>query len=114
MSECLFCRVIAKQVPAKIIYEDEKAVAFEDINPQAPVHVLVVPRRHIATTLDIGDDDKALIGHLFRVAAEIAKKKAISGSGFRLVMNTNAEAGQSIFHIHLHLLGGRPMHWPPG
>jgi len=114
MSECLFCRVIEKQVPAKIIYEDETAVAFEDINPQAPVHVLVVPRRHIATALDIGDEDKALIGHLFRVAAEIAKKKAISESGFRLVMNTNAEAGQSVFHIHLHLLGGRPMHWPPG
>jgi histidine triad (HIT) family protein len=114
MSDCLFCRIINKEIPAKILYEDDDAAAFEDNNPQAPVHVLVVPRKHISTTLEIGEDDKGLIGHLFRVAAGVAKKKGIAERGFRLVMNTNAEAGQSVFHIHLHLLGGRRMQWPPG
>lgn len=114
MNNCLFCRISAKKIPANIIYEDNEAVVFEDINPQAPVHVLVIPKKHIPTALDITEEDTALMGHLFRVAAEIAKEKGIAESGFRLVMNTNAYAGQSVFHIHLHLLGGRQMHWPPG
>ena len=114
MNDCLFCKITAKKVPAKIIYEDDKSVAFEDINPQAPVHTLIIPRKHISTSLDITDEDNALLGHLFRVAGQIAKGKGIDKRGFRLVMNTNSEAGQTVFHIHLHLLGGRQMHWPPG
>ncbi len=114
MNVCLFCRISAKEIPAKIIYEDSDAVAFNDINPQAPVHVLIIPKKHISTSLDITDEDNVLIGRLFQVAAKIASEKGIDKQGFRLVMNTNADAGQSVFHIHLHLLGGRQMHWPPG
>jgi len=114
MNNCLFCRISAKKIPAGIIYEDSEAVAFEDINPQAPVHVLIIPKKHISTVLEINPEDNALIGHLFRVAAKIAKEKGIEKRGFRLLMNTNADAGQTVFHIHLHLLGGRQMHWPPG
>lgn len=114
MNNCLFCRISAKKIPANIIYEDNEAVVFEDINPQAPVHVLVIPKKHIPTALDITEEDTALMGHLFRLAAKIAKEKGIAESGFRLVMNTNADSGQTVFHIHLHLLGGRHMHWPPG
>jgi histidine triad (HIT) family protein len=114
MSECIFCKIAAKKIQARIIYEDNLALAFEDINPQAPVHTLIIPKKHISTALDIVDGDHSLIGHLFHVASQIAKDKSIAEKGFRLVMNTNAEAGQSVFHIHLHLLGGRAMHWPPG
>ena len=114
MNDCLFCMISAKKISANIIYEDSEAVAFNDINPQAPVHVLIVPKKHISTSLDITDEDNVLIGHLFRMAGQIAKEKGIAERGFRLVMNTNADAGQTVFHIHLHLLGGRQMHWPPG
>lgn len=114
MNDCLFCRISAKKIPADIIYEDSEAVAFIDINPQAPVHVLIIPKKHIPTSLDITDEDNVLIGHLLRLAGRIAKEKGIDKQGFRLVMNTNAAAGQTVFHIHLHLLGGRQMHWPPG
>lgn len=114
MNDCLFCKISAKKIPAKLIYEDSEAVAFEDINPQAPVHVLIVPKKHISTSLDITDEDNVLIGHLFQAAGKIATEKGIDERGFRLVMNTNPEAGQSVYHIHLHLLGGRQMHWPPG
>ena len=114
MSNCLFCKIVEKKVHAKIIYEDSDAVAFEDTNPQAPVHTLIIPRKHISTSLEITAEDDALIGHLVRVAGEIAKKKGMAEGGFRLVMNTNADAGQTVFHIHLHLLGGRQMYWPPG
>ena len=114
MNDCLFCRICTKKIPANILYEDSEAVAFNDINPKAPVHVLIVPKKHISTTLDITDKDNVLIGHLFRLAGQISKEKGIAERGFRLVMNTNADAGQTVFHIHLHLLGGRQMHWPPG
>jgi histidine triad (HIT) family protein len=114
MSGCLFCRISEKKIPAKIIYEDAEVVAFEDINPQAPVHTLIIPRKHIPTTLEITAEDEVLIGHLFCVAAKVAKEKGIDERGFRLVVNTNADAGQEVYHIHLHLLGGRHMHWPPG
>lgn len=114
MHDCLFCRIIEKKIPARIIHEDEDVLAFEDINPQAPVHILVIPRKHVATSLDILPEDHALVGKLFQTAAAIAREKGIAERGFRLVMNTNAEAGQTVYHIHLHLLGGRPMHWPPG
>jgi histidine triad (HIT) family protein len=112
--DCLFCKIIEKQIPASIVYEDGRVVAFNDINPQAPTHVLVVPKEHIATPLDIADEHNELIGHMFQVAANIAKERGIAERGFRALMNCNAEAGQSVFHIHLHILGGRPMQWPPG
>ncbi len=111
---CLFCRIIERKVPAKIVYEDERVLAFEDINPQAPIHVLVIPRKHISTSLEIKDEDNELIGYLFQIANKIAADRKIAERGFRLVMNCNREAGQSVFHIHLHLLAGRPMRWPPG
>ena len=114
MSDCLFCRIIAKKTPAKIIYDEEDVTAFEDVNPQAPVHTLIVPKKHLSTTLDITEEDNELIGRLFMVANRVAMEKGIAERGFRLVMNTNPGAGQSVYHIHLHLLGGRPMHWPPG
>ena len=112
--DCLFCRIAQKKAPAKMTYEDDLCVAIEDIAPQAPVHVLVIPRKHIATTLELREEDMPLVGHLFRVANRIAEDKNVAGRGFRMVMNTNPEAGQSIYHIHLHVLGGRRMHWPPG
>ena len=112
--ECIFCEIAAKKLPARIIYEDEHAVAFEDINPKAPVHALVIPKKHISTNLDIVQNDNMLIGHLFQIANTIAKDKGIADRGFRLVMNCNAESGQTVFHIHLHILGGRIMTWPPG
>lgn len=111
---CIFCNIIEKKKPAKIIYEDEFVVAFEDINPQAPVHVLVIPKKHIPTNIDIKEEDNALISHLFQIANKVARDKGIAGRGFRLVMNCNREAGQTIFHLHLHVFGGRIMHWPPG
>ena len=111
---CLFCKIINKEIPSKIVYEDEHVLAFEDLTPQAPVHILVVPKKHISTSLDIEEEDNELIGRMFRAANAIAKEKGIAEKGFRAVMNCNREAGQTVFHIHLHLLGGRPMHWPPG
>lgn len=114
MSDCLFCKIASGKIPVKVVYEDDRALAFEDINPQAPVHILVIPRKHIPTALDIGEKEGELIGHIFRLAGRIAAEKGISQSGFRLVMNTHADAGQSVYHIHLHVLGGRKMHWPPG
>ena len=111
---CIFCEIINKRIPAKIIYEDEYALAFEDINPQAPVHILIVPKKHISTMLEAGHDDNELIGRLFQTANKIACDRNIAERGFRLVINCNPDAGQSVYHIHLHLLGGRIMHWPPG
>lgn len=114
MQDCLFCRIIQKKIPARIIHEDEEVLAFEDIAPQAPVHILVIPKKHIPTPLDILPEDHALIGKLFHAAGVIARERGIAESGFRLVINTNADAGQAVYHLHLHLIGGRPMHWPPG
>lgn len=114
MNDCLFCRISSKKIPANIIFEDSEAVAFEDINPQAPVHTLIIPKKHISTALEITTEDNALIGHLFQVASKIAAEKGIAERGFRLVVNTNSAAGQAVYHIHLHLLGGRQLRWPPG
>jgi histidine triad (HIT) family protein len=114
MAECLFCKIVSGEIHASIVYEDEHVVAFNDINPQAPTHVLLVPRAHIATLNDLSPDDDQIVGELVRRAAAIAKTRGISAGGFRTVFNTNREAGQTVFHIHLHLLGGRTMHWPPG
>jgi len=114
MSDCLFCKIAAKQLPAKLVHEDPDTVAFEDTNPQAPTHVLVVPRKHVATLNDLGPEDEAVIGRLHRVAAQLAKERGFAERGWRAVMNCNREAGQTVFHLHLHLLGGRTFAWPPG
>ena len=111
---CLFCRIVAKEIPAKAVYEDDDVFAFEDVSPQAPVHILVIPKKHISTSLEIKDEDNELIGRMYQAANRIAKERGVAEQGFRLVMNCNAEAGQTVFHIHLHLLAGRVMHWPPG
>lgn len=110
--DCLFCRIVRKEIPAKLVAEDEYSLAFRDINPQAPVHVLVIPREHVAS-LDQARDAE-MLGRLSLMAAEIARNEGITANGYRTVMNTNAAAGQTVFHVHLHLLGGRSMHWPPG
>jgi histidine triad (HIT) family protein len=110
--DCLFCRIVRGEIPAKIVAETDDCVAFRDVNPQAPVHVLVVPRQHVGSLNEA--DDAAMIGRLSLVAAEIAKREGIAERGYRTVINTNADAGQTVFHVHLHLLGGRPMGWPPG
>lgn len=114
MAECLFCKIVNREIPASIVYEDERILAFNDVNPQAPTHVLIVPKAHIATLNDLSANDDQIVGELVRRAAAIAKDRGISAAGFRTVFNTNREAGQTVFHIHLHLLGGRTMHWPPG
>ncbi len=114
MGDCLFCKIVEKKIPAKIVYEDSSVVAFEDINPQAPVHLLLIPRKHIATLNELGGDDAALMGHLTATAAKIARDRGIAERGFRVVVNCNPESGQTVYHIHFHLLGGRQMHWPPG
>jgi histidine triad (HIT) family protein len=114
MSDCLFCRIAAGEIPAKLVHQDQDTVAFEDINPQAPMHVLVVPRLHLPTLNDLTPAHDALVGRLHRVAAGIASERGFAASGWRAVMNTNRAAGQTVFHIHLHLLGGRSLAWPPG
>jgi histidine triad (HIT) family protein len=111
---CLFCRIIAGEIPASKVYEDEELFAFNDINPQAPLHVLIVPKQHIATTSDLKERDEALVGKLVRRAAAIAAAKGYAERGYRTVFNCNSEAGQTVFHIHLHLLAGRGLGWPPG
>lgn len=111
---CLFCRIVNGEIPASIVYEDERVIAFNDINPQAPTHVLVIPRQHIATLGELQPEHDALVGELTRRAAAIARERGIDASGFRTVFNTNRDAGQTVFHIHLHLIGGRSLAWPPG
>ena len=111
---CLFCRIAAGEIPAKKVYEDSDLVAFEDINPQAPMHVLIVPRAHISTVNDLGAGHDALVGAMVRRAGAIAAEHGHAAAGFRTVFNCNAAAGQTVFHIHLHVLGGRPLAWPPG
>ncbi len=114
MSDCIFCKIAEKKIPAKIVYEDEQVLAFEDVNPQAPVHVLIAPKRHIPTVLDIGDGDGALMGRLLGVCKKIAMDKGVAERGFRIVINCNPEGGQVVYHVHLHVLGGRKLHGPLG
>ena len=111
---CLFCKIVAGEIPAKRVHEDDELVAFEDIKPEAPVHILIIPKRHIATLNDVQASDDQLVGSMLRRAALIAAERGINDSGYRTVMNCNSHAGQTVFHIHLHLLGGRRMGWPPG
>jgi histidine triad (HIT) family protein len=114
MSDCLFCKIANKQIPAATVYEDDEMFVIKDINPQAPMHVLVIPRRHIPTLNDLSAADEALVGSMIRRGAAIASEHGYADRGFRTVFNTNAEAGQSVAHIHLHVLGGRSLTWPPG
>lgn len=111
---CLFCEIIDGKLNSTQVYSDDQCVAFRDIHPAAPTHVLVVPRKHIATISELAEEDEQLAGHLLRVGAQVAKDEGIDQSGYRLVFNTNGHAGQTVFHIHLHVLGGRAMEWPPG
>ena len=114
MADCLFCKIIKREIPASIVYEDDRIVVFNDINPQAPTHVLVVPKRHIESLNELAAGDDGIVGEVVRRAAAIAKERGISAGGYRTVFNTNRDAGQTVFHIHLHLLGGGSMHGPPG
>ena len=111
---CLFCKIVNREIPASIVYEDDELLAFNDITPQAPTHVLIVPKQHVATLNDLQGEHDALVGAMVRRAAAIAQERGLDASGFRTVFNTNRDAGQTVFHIHLHLLGGRSMTWPPG
>ena len=110
---CLFCKILSGQLPARSVYEDASCIAFHDINPQAPVHLLIIPRKHFASAAEAEVGDEQVLGHLHRVAAQLAAELHLTG-GYRVVMNTGPGAGQSVFHVHLHLLGGRPFRWPPG
>jgi histidine triad (HIT) family protein len=114
MSDCLFCRIVAREIPGQIVFEDDDLLVFKDITPQAPLHVLIVPRKHIATVNDLGPADDALIGSMFRRAAALAREHGYSERGYRTVFNCNGDAGQTVFHLHLHLLAGRRLTWPPG
>ena len=114
MSDCLFCKIIAGQIPSKVLHQDDQIVAIADINAQAPLHALILPRKHIATLNDLSSEDDALVGAMHRVAVALATQHGYSTRGYRTVFNTNREAGQTVFHIHLHLLAGRGLMWPPG
>ena len=114
MSDCLFCGIVEGRVKGDIVYRDESIIAFKDVRPQAPVHILVVPRKHVATILDLEPGDSAVVGQIFLVIARLAREQGIAESGFRVVVNSGAQAGQSVFHVHFHLLGARPFRWPPG
>ena len=112
--DCIFCRIAAKEIPSKVAYEDAEVLAFHDIQPKAPVHIQVIPKRHIARVSEVGEAEAGLVGKLVLVANRLAKESGVAEPGYRLVFNCNAAAGQSVYHLHLHLLGGRPMSWPPG
>ena len=111
---CLFCKIVAGDIPADVVHQDERSVAIRDVNPQAPTHILGIPREHMESLDDASARDEALLGHLLRVAARVANEAGHGESGYRTVINTGAGAGQSVFHLHVHVLGGRPMNWPPG
>ncbi len=114
MNECIFCKIVARTIPAALVYEDDLVVAFDDTNPQAPTHTLVIPRKHVASIAELQDSDVGLLGHLMLAGNKIAKLKGIADAGYRVVVNTGAHGGQSVSHLHLHVLGGRHLAWPPG
>jgi len=114
MSDCIFCRIIQGEIPARKVFEDDQLIAIEDIAPTAPVHLLLIPKRHVVSLMDLTESDDLLVGRIHRVAASLARDRKIDQSGFRVVVNTNRDGGQSVFHLHFHLIGGRSMQWPPG
>jgi len=114
MENCLFCKIIAGDIPAEIVFENENLLAFRDISPQAPTHILLIPKIHISTLNDLEPTNSTTVGEMVRTASELAKKEGFSDAGYRTVFNCNADGGQTVYHIHLHLLGGRPFNWPPG
>ena len=114
MPDCLFCKMVAGEIQPDVVFEDDEVLAFRDQNPQAPLHVLVIPKKHIATTNDLTPDTAGVVGKLYLAAKQIAADEGVAEPGYRMVMNCNAGAGQSVYHIHLHLLGGRALGWPPG
>jgi len=114
MSDCVFCRIAAGEIPAELVFEDELVVGFRDLSPQAPTHVLIIPRKHIATLNELQPEDEAIVGRLYTAAAQVAAREGLAERGYRTLINCNADGGQTVFHLHLHLLGGRQMHWPPG
>ncbi len=114
MSDCLFCKIVEKKIPAKLVHEDEHTVAFDDINPQAPVHTLIVPKRHVVSVQDLGESDQMLLARLLLTCTKVANDKGLAAQGFRVVANTGRDGGQTVFHLHFHVLGGRHMSWPPG
>ena len=114
MSDCLFCRIVDGEISTDIIYSDDHVMAFKDINPQAPIHALVIPRRHISTVAELDQDTAGIMDHLTRAANQIAQDEGILGNGYRLVINCNDDGGQAVYHIHMHVMGGRAMKWPPG
>ncbi len=114
MTDCIFCRIIKGEIPAKKVFEDDQLLVIEDIAPVAPLHLLLLPKKHIVNTLELDQADHPLIGHLFQTSAMIVREKGMAEQGFRIVNNNNAGAGQSVFHIHFHLLAGRQFNWPPG
>jgi len=114
MNQCIFCRIIERTLPARIVFEDDEIVAFEDAHPQAPIHLLIVPRKHLASLKDAAADDVPLLGRMHTVVTQLARERGLESRGYRTVINTGSGAGQSVFHLHLHLLGGRVFHWPPG
>ncbi|MCA1957397.1 MAG: histidine triad nucleotide-binding protein [Nitrospira sp.] len=114
MSDCLFCKIVAKQIPAKVVHEDDQILAFDDIHPQAPVHTLVIPKKHVAAVRDCEEQDQTLLGRLLLTCAKVAQLKGVAESGYRIVTNTGKDGGQTVFHLHLHVTGGRRMSWPPG
>lgn len=114
MSDCIFCKIASKTIPSKLIYEDDQIVAFDDLRPQAPVHSLVIPKRHVASVQELGEQDQALLARLLLACTKIVTLKGLAENGYRLVTNTGRDGGQSVFHLHFHVLGGRHMAWPPG
>ena len=114
MKDCVFCRIIQREAPARIVFEDELLMVIEDLHPQAPVHLLVIPRKHLPSLKEAQPEDEPLLGHLFTVAAKLARERQLETKGYRTVINNGSWAGQSVFHLHVHLLGGRVFHWPPG
>ena len=114
MDSCIFCKIIQREQPAKIVYEDDQVVAIEDIRPQAPVHLLVMPRKHVPSLKEAEDSDEPMLGHLFTVVAQLARERQLEARGYRTVINNGLWAGQTVYHLHVHVLGGRTFHWPPG
>lgn len=114
MADCIFCKIVAGEIPAKVVFEDDQVLAFEDLNPQAPTHVLVIPKQHIATLNELTMETAPVVGHMAHVAAQIARDRGFAENGYRTVMNCNKDGGQTVYHIHMHVLGGRALSWPPG